>query len=172
MMPENNVSLKAIERTDLNQLRNWRNDPNLRQFFREYRDISSEAQRLWFENIVLPFKDSYMFGIWFNDELVGCAGLVYVDLINRNADLSIYVGKDQLYIDDYIAPNAAKLVMDFAFEELNLHKLWTEVYSIDRKKQHFFEEILQFNKEGTLKENHFTQGKWVDSILYGKIRID
>lgn len=172
MIYKDRVGLRAIENGDLEQLRQWRNDPEYRIYFREHREISAEAQLHWFENVVLPCKNSYMFSITFDDELVGCAGLVYVDTINRNADLSIYIGKDRLYIDDEIAPKAANLLIEYAFQELNLHKLWTEVYSIDNKKQHFFEKILNFEKEGVLSQHHYTCGKWVDSIFYGRIKCD
>lgn len=172
MMYNEQVGLRAIERGDLEKLRNWRNDRELRVFFREHREISIEAQLSWYEDVVLPCRDSYMFAITCDDELVGCAGLVYLNKIDRNADLSIYVGKDLLYIDDVIAPKAAQLLIEYAFNELNLHKLWTEVYSIDIKKQYFFEKILGFKKEGTLSQHHYTLGKWVDSILYGKLNND
>lgn len=172
MICDGRVGLRAIDKSDLEQLRNWRNDPEFRVYFREQREISAEAQLQWFENVVLPFKNSCMFAIIFDGELVGCTGLVYINNIDRNADLSIYIGKDRLYIDNEIAPKAANLVIDYAFNELNLHKLWTEVYSIDMKKQHLFENVLKFKKEGVLSQHHYTRGGWVDSIFYGRIKHD
>ena len=39
------IILKKIERESLKQLREWRNNPELRKYFREYRLINSENQQ-------------------------------------------------------------------------------------------------------------------------------
>ena len=35
-----------------------------------------------------------------NNVLIGCCGLVYINWKDRHADLSLYIGKNDLYIDD------------------------------------------------------------------------
>jgi len=81
----------------------------------------------------------------------------------------LYIGKNNLYIDASLAIEAAQLMEKYGFEELNLHRLWAEIYSIDEAKIKFFNE-LEFTQEGLFKETHWTEGKWVDSIYFGKIR--
>ena len=131
------VGLRAIEESDLSQLLLWRNQPNYRRFFREYRELSQTNQRNWFDSKVLNDKSTEMFSILEvnTGELLGACGLCYIDWINRNADFSIYIGKDDLYIDEKYAIEAAQIMMKYGFEELNLHKLWSEIYSFDEAKR-------------------------------------
>ena len=164
------VGLRAIEKSDLPQLLEWRNKPENRRFFREYRELSSDNQEAWYENIVLKANNVKMFAIinLKDNSLLGACGLCYIDWINRNADFSIYIGKDGIYIDEKYAFDAAKVMMKYAFDELNLHKLWAEIYDIDEPKKKFFD-TLDFTLEGVHKQTHWTEGKWVDSLFYGLI---
>lgn len=170
MIIGNKVGLRAIEEKDLSELLTWRNNPEFRLYFREFKELNSTNQRLWFEKYVMKDTRTQMFAIvdLETSELIGACGLCYIDWINRNADFSIYIGKDNLYIDDIYAIEAARLMECYGYEELNLHRLWAEIYSIDEKKRIFFEK-LNFEQEGICKETHWTQGKWVNSIYYGKI---
>ena len=112
------VGLRAIEESDLSQLLLWRNQPNYRRFFREYRELSQTNQRNWFDSKVLNDKSTEMFSIVDinTGELLGACGLCYIDWINRNADFSIYIGKDDLYIDEKYAIEAAQIMMKYGFE--------------------------------------------------------
>lgn len=164
------VGLRAIEKSDLPQLLEWRNQPENRVFFREYRELNTINQTVWFDKYVMNDPSTRMFAIvdLKTKELLGACGLCYIDWINRSADFSIYIGKDDLYIDSTYAIDAAKVMQAYGFDELNLHRLWAEIYSIDEKKKKFFER-LDFDLEGTFKETHWTLGKWVDSLYYTKL---
>ena len=167
------VGLRAIEESDLSQLLLWRNQPNYRRFFREYRELSQTNQRNWFDSKVLNDKSTEMFSIVDvnTGELLGACGLCYIDWINRNADFSIYIGKDDLYIDEKYAIEAAQIMMKYGFEELNLHRLWSEIYSFDEAKKVMFDR-LGFKLEGVHKETHWTEGRWCDSLFYGYVMHD
>lgn len=167
------TGLRAIEQDDLAQLLEWRNDPALRRFFREYRELNSVQQKAWFEAKVNGDPSTRMFAIieLATDRLLGAAGLCYIDWVNRNADFSIYLGADDLYIDEAFAPDAARTMLRYGFEELNLHRVWAEIYSIDLPKQRFFYE-LGFQREGVHRQTHWTEGEWVDSLFYGLLRSE
>lgn len=171
MLKGKSVGLRAIEKSDLPLLLEWRNNPDLRKYFREYRELNVDNQLSWYENYVQNDVNTRMFAIVIleNQELIGACGLCHIDWINRSADFSIYIGKNDLYIDDTYAIDAACLLEKYGFEELNLHRLWAEVYSIDKKKIEFFKK-MHFKQEGYFKETHWTIGKWVDSIYFGKIK--
>ena len=44
MITGNKVCLTSLNRSSLSQLREWRNQPELRKYFREYREISDTMQ--------------------------------------------------------------------------------------------------------------------------------
>jgi RimJ/RimL family protein N-acetyltransferase len=162
------TGLRAIERADLSTLLSWRNKPEFRIFFREHRELSASDQDRWFDNVVLKDPAVRMFSIieLANGRLMGACGLCYINWVDRSADLSIYLGADDLYIDDRFAPDAARTLIRFGFDELGLHRIWAEIYSIDTRKQAFFEK-LGFALDGRHRESHWTQGGWVDSLFYG-----
>lgn len=164
------VGLRAIEASDLEQLLLWRNQPNYRRYFREYRELNHANQMSWFDSKVLNDKSTEMFSIVDIDtgELLGACGLCYIDWVNRNADFSIYIGENDVYIDDKYAMDAAKIMMKYGFEELNLHRLWSEIYSFDDAKKIMFDK-LGFKLEGVHKETHWTEGRWCDSLFFSYI---
>ena len=44
--------LRAVERSDLAQLLEWRNNSELRMYFREHRLLSTDQQTKWFEEVM------------------------------------------------------------------------------------------------------------------------
>lgn len=171
MLQGNKVGLRAVGKNDLEKLLAWRNQPEFRKYFREYRELNSTNQENWFEKFVMQDRNTEMFAIieLENNQLIGACGLCYIDWINRSADFSIYIGKDNLYIDSVYAIDAAKVMMKYGFEELNLHRLWSEIYDFDEAKKEMFK-VLGFSLEGRHKETHWTDGKWCDSLFWGKFK--
>ncbi len=167
------VGLRAIERADLPALLAWRNKPEFRRYFREFRELSSAEQERWYENIVLKDPSVRMFAIvrFADGALLGACGLCYINWVDRSADLSIYIGTDDLYIDDKLAPDAASALIDYGFNELGLHRVWAEIYSIDERKQEFFHK-LGFTLDGRHRQTHWTGGGWVDSLFYGLLSTE
>jgi len=168
------VQLRAPERDDLPQLLAWRNTPQLRRFFRERHELGSDDQLAWFERLAgqrgRP-RDTVMLAIDRRDtgDLVGAGGLCYIDWISATAELSIYIGAELAYVDAELAPDACRLLIGHAFDDLNLRRLWTEVYSFDTGKSGLLEE-LGFAREGTLREHRFHDGSYHDSVLFGLLR--
>lgn len=171
MLEGKHTGLRGIEADDLMMLLEWRNKPGFRRFFREHRELTREQQTAWYENIVLKDPSVKMFAIAALDDgrLLGACGLCYIDWINRSADFSIYIGDGDLYIDDTLAPDAAHTLLEYGFGELNLHRVWAEIYSIDTAKQAFFE-ALGFRRDGRHRETYWSDGEWHDSLFYGLLR--
>ena len=161
------VGLRAIERADLSILLEFRNKPEYRRYFREYCELSMENQYVWYEENVMKDPKTIMFSIieLESNRLLGACGLCYIDWANKNADFSIYIGADNLYIDDKFAPDAALIMAQYGFKELGLHRLWAEIYDFDDLKRILFEN-LGFKLDGRHRETHWSEGKWHDSLFY------
>ena len=166
MITKGKIGLRAVEESDLEILKNWRNHQNFRKNFREFRELNSKNQLLWFDKISKSIND-FMFSIVELDsnELIGACGLLYIDWINRSADFSFYIGKDFLYIDEKYSIDAAKCLLKYGFETLNLNKIWMELYEFDNEKLNFFKEKLGFITDGKLRENCFSDGRYWDSYI-------
>lgn len=167
MINGSKVYLTAIEKEDLKQLMYWRNKPSFRKFFREYNEINSSMQENWFEKKVLNDNSTIMFSIKSieSDELLGCCGLCYINWVHGYADLSLYIGWNNEYIDNKgYAEESCKLLFNYGFNELRLNKIWTEIYEFDNKKKKLYE-FLGFSLDGVLRENYFYDGKWWSSYI-------
>lgn len=160
MIKGNKVYLSAVEEKDLEQLRYWRNLPEYRKYFREYREISRPMQEKWFSDVINGNNTTIMFAIHMldNNMLAGCCGLCYINWVHRYSDLSLYIGKDNVYIDnDGIAEESCRLLFGYAFGELGLNKIWTEIYEFDKKKYNLYNS-LGFCKDGFLRKHYFYEG--------------
>lgn len=167
MIKGEKVYLDSIEKSDLEKLRFWRNLPHFRKFFREYKEINSDMQLNWFEEKVVNDNSTIMFAIRdvSTKELLGCCGLCYINWVHRHSDLSLYIGKNESYIDcEGIAEDACRLLFDYGFGELGLNKIWTEIYDFDLKKFELYSK-LGFEQDGMLREQYFYEGKWHDSRM-------
>jgi RimJ/RimL family protein N-acetyltransferase len=166
------IGLRAIEPDDLQKLLAWRNQPEFRRYFREYRELHSTNQQAWYNNLVVADPGTRMFSIVDpNDgKLLGACGLCYIDWINRTADFSIYIGHDHLYIDDVYAVDAGFQLLKYGFEELGLHRIWCEIYDFDEAKKNFLPR-LGFALDGRHRQTHWAEGAWHDSLFYA-ILID
>lgn len=167
MLNGNKICLDTIEINDLEKLRKWRNRPDFRRFFREYQEINADMQKKWYETRVVNDNSTLMFAIRDNEtrELLGCCGLCYINWVHRHADLSLYIGKNGVYIDNEgIAEESCQLLFSYGFEELGLNKIWTEIYDFDEKKYALYLK-LGFRQDGLLREHYFYGGKWHDSRM-------
>lgn len=162
------TGLRAIEEADLAQLLEWRNRPHFRRYFRESRELNMRQQVGWFERVVVGDANVRMFAIvdLATGELIGACGLCYINWVDRNADFSIYIGKDDLYIDEKFAPDAGQAMLKYGFEELGLHRVWSEIYAFDGAKKTLFN-ALGFSLDGRHRETHWSEGRWHDSLFYG-----
>lgn len=174
MLRGNRILLRALEREDLPRLRDWRNLPEFRRNFREFRELNLLNQEQWFTRISASPND-FMFMIERSDDRtpIGVCGLVYVHWVIRSADVSLYIGEDQTYIDGPggYAEDAAKTLIRYAFDNLNLNKVWTELYSFDDRKVALFSR-LGFARDGVLRDNAFEDGRYHDSFIYSLLRTD
>lgn len=172
MIKGNTVYLRAVEKTDLALLRDWRNIEHFRKNFREYRELSMANQEDWFSR-VYGSKNDFMFLIVRkeDDMPLGVCGLLYIDWIIRSADYSFYIGFDELYIDDKgYAKEASELLIQYGFDVLNLNKIWMELYEFDKKKIDFFTGQFPFKIDGTLRQNCFYQGQYYNSLIISLLR--
>jgi RimJ/RimL family protein N-acetyltransferase len=162
------VGLRAVEREDLVLLRDWRNIPEFRKNYREVRELNMANQEIWFERSCANNPNDFMFIIQRleDNKPIGTAGLLYINWIIRSADFSFYIGDNEAYIDNEgYAEDAARLLINYGFNNLNLHKIWMELYEFDTKKLDFFKNKFRFQEDGKLRDNAFEDGRYWNSYI-------
>ena len=93
MLKGKKIFLSAVDKESIEQMRCWRNIPELRKYFREYREISKEMQEKWYNK---QEKDAFQVNFEIHDletkQLIGHCGLYYISWISRHAEFGIYIG--------------------------------------------------------------------------------
>jgi|ERR1043165_2905668 RimJ/RimL family protein N-acetyltransferase len=174
MIKGKKVGLRALEKTDLQLLKDWRNNPDFRRNFREVRELSMYNQEAWLDRTYKSPNDfMFMFERLEDGTPLGAGGLLYINWINRAADFSFYIGYQNQYIDNEgYAEDATELLLKYGFDNLNLNKIWMELYEFDSKKLSFFKEKFNFQVDGKLRENCYEDGKYWDSYIISLTRKD
>jgi hypothetical protein len=164
------VNLRALEREDLELLKIWRNDKKTRIHTREYRLLNMINQKNWFEKIHAENPPSaIMFGIENKKKkLIGICGLTYIDWKNRHAEISNIISMKN-WQRSKEAKNTLDLIIKYGFDELNLHRLWVEIFDTIPENIKLFEK-MKFVKEGTLRDKLWRNSKWHASFIYSLIR--
>lgn len=96
---------------------------------------------------------------------IGVTSLNQIDLKNRNAECIIDIGAKDYWGKGY-GNEALKLLLDYAFLEMNLHRVSLRVFSFNEKAIKLYEKI-GFKHEGISRQFLFREGKWHDLVHMG-----
>jgi RimJ/RimL family protein N-acetyltransferase len=167
MIKGSKLGLRAVEKEDLPVLQKWRNIEIFRKNFREVRELNMANQEKWFDKLNSSANDfMFVFENLSTKELIGAGGLLYINWIIKSADYSFYIGLDELYIDNMgYAKDATNLLLKYGFDNLNLNKIWMELYEFDKQKIDFFTKNFNFKIDGILRDNCFENGKYWNSFI-------
>ncbi len=149
----------------------WRNDPEVMHSTSPFLDVySMEATSEFVEQVILgsASSKSYIMTEKNNGTPFGIVSLVNIDYKNRNAECIIDIGEKEYWGKGYGA-EGMKLLLDFAFNEMNLHRLALNVFSFNEKAIHLYKK-LGFQIEGSSRESLFRDGKWHDVIQMGLLQ--
>jgi len=161
MLVGEKITLGEVDPENIEQLRMWRNDPSMRKFFREWKDISKDKQQQWYEERGNNTNPSHIyFQIKSKNKLIGCCGLHYIDWRIRSVEFSIFLGVDR---GQGKGKEALVLMCDYAFKEVGVHKVWCEVY--DNNPSVNLYKKVGFVEEGVLRDNYYHEGKYGNSII-------
>ena len=103
------------------------------------------------------------FGIWYKNELVGVVSYNYINKEHRKAEIGYWLDKD--HQGKGIMTNACKLLIDYGFSDLNLHRIEISCAK-GNEKSCAIPERLGFTKEGQFRESGYINGKFVDHYYY------
>lgn len=164
------VVLREFEETDVPRKVEWINNPANNQFL--HYDIPLRVDRTidWFRNKDNSKRVDCI--IEYNDQPVGLIGLLQIDKINRKAEYYITIGEHN-FKRKGIATKATKGILDYAFKELGLHKVYL---TVDARNEHA---IRLYEKTGFKLEGYFVDelfhpitSEYIDRKRYSYINID
>lgn len=163
------IYLRKLEETDLDQTWKWINDPDIYLTIGIRIPITKTAQKRWFNQLDAS-SSKIVFAICLKEEdkHVGNASLDLINHRHRNARLSIFIADSKLR-GKSIGTRAMKLLIEYAFNFLNLHRLYCKTTAGNEKVINFYKK-LGFQDEGKLREHEYIEGQYVDKIILGLLR--
>lgn len=101
------------------------------------------------------------------DVPIGLAELSDIDQRNANALMFVMIGERD-HLDDEFADEATQLLLRIAFDNLNLHRVYTKVgFNDTGAVERLFR--IGFRSEGFLRDDHYSEGSYHDSHLLGML---
>lgn len=136
----------------------WMQDQSLKNSFLLRKDITRDAHLTWFGNICNDSTQVIM-SIIYNGVHCGNCGLKYIDLLNKKAELWIYLGEKE-FRGKGIAQDAVNLLLKHSLDKLNLHKIYLHVTDFNENAIHVYKKC-GFIEEGFLVDEIFYNNQYI-----------
>jgi RimJ/RimL family protein N-acetyltransferase len=159
----NGVSLRTPTLDDRKLVSRWMLEPEASRFWGgRMMDLRDEA----FEERHTKDADdprSVNWSIAYEQETVGFTGLFDIDWIARDCESGIFIGRSDLY-GRGIASEAIRLRTEFAWREMNLHRVHNWV-SLRNRGSRRANEKAGYTQMGLMPHYGFRSGQWYDDWL-------
>jgi RimJ/RimL family protein N-acetyltransferase len=141
---------------------------------RQAKPLTKEDQERYFATTISELfnqekPSQVLFSVLKNGAFIGYGGLVHINWIDRNAEIS-FVMKTDLEKNHFeeIWINYLSLLEKAAFVGMNFHKIYTYAFDL---RPHLYEALEKsgFHREAVLKEHCFFEGKFIDVVIHSKI---
>jgi RimJ/RimL family protein N-acetyltransferase len=150
--------------TDLERCLQWINDAEILANLGRRTPMSRTMEREW---LLGQYKSDADVGLAIvlkdGDRHIGNAGLHGIDHVNRSAEFGILIGEKDVWGEGY-GPDAGRLILDYGFRQLGLHRICLRVFSFNERAQRVYAK-LGFVGEGVLRESHFRDGAFHDTLV-------
>lgn len=165
------ISLAPVEAEDLPIIHKWQNTPAIREQIMGFRfPIQMESTEEWYKAVrESNSKNRVVFTIKESKKTIGIIQLTSIDWVHRKAMLGIYL--DDEVQQKGIGHIACSILIDYAFNGLNLEKIGLEVLSGHSRAKNLYKK-LNFQLEGTKRKEFYLNAKREDVDIYGLLVPD
>ncbi|MDH7489560.1 MAG: GNAT family protein [Anaerolineae bacterium] len=157
------VRLRALEESDLERCYRWINDPEVTEHLTARFPVSTHDERKWLLQASSGDADRSFAIETAEGEHIGNIGLHRIHYLDRNAELGILIGEKDRWNQGY-GTDAILTLLKFAFEEMNLHRVYLRVDADNPRAIRCYEKC-GFVKEGTLRDATYRRGRYKDQYI-------
>lgn len=171
MIKGQRLTLRAITRDDLPHYIVWVNDPEVTRHLLLYLPMNLDDETDWYER-QRQDATSQNFAIVVTEEqrLIGSIGLMKIDYKDQNAELGIMIGDKTQWGQGY-GQEAIQLLLDFAFTQMNLHRIYLRVDAGHTAGIRCYQRC-GFIEEGRLRQAIYHHGHFEDQLLMSVLRSE
>ena len=156
-----------MEKSDLPSYVRWFNDPEVRRNLKIVQPLSLGQEEQWYADILTKPVEAQPLCIelmqddaWF---FIGNLGFMDINQHDRSAELGIAIGEKQFWGQGY-GTEALLLLVQHGFENLNLNRIYLNVYETNPRAIHSYEKA-GFSVDGRLRQARYLEGRYVDIFL-------
>ncbi|MFW9929751.1 MAG: GNAT family N-acetyltransferase [Candidatus Thorarchaeota archaeon] len=167
-----NLSLCAANIDNINLYASWDNNPDVRKYTHNLFPKTSAEHKKYMESGQDRTPREIGFEVWHkgDDKPIGFIRFNYIDWADRLGNYSLQIG-DLSYWNKNLELEATFLLLEYAFNELNLVKITTDMYEMNTASWKICEK-LGMNRELVLKKQAYLKGKYVDIYQYSLFKDD
>ena len=167
----NRVRLTALKKKDVSTIVQWHEDIGFLRLLDSNAAVPKSEDEIvsWIDECA---KDHTIINLGIRllerEMLVGTIGIFNIEWSNKVGDIVIGIGDRQNWGKGY-GTEALDLIIYYAFNELNFHRLGINVLSYNERAIALYERT-GFQREGVMREFGMRDGKRYDLIFYGMLR--
>ena len=165
------VNLRAIEPGDLDRDVQWVNDRDVTRFLAMRYPISKAEEERWLTSRPASGFGNIGLAIETKDGVhIGNCVLHEGQPENRKASLGIMIGDKDFWSNGY-GTDVIYTLLRFGFHEMNLNRVWLHVFAFNERAVACYKKC-GFVVEGTLRQNAYQDGHYIDTITMGILRSE
>ncbi len=148
----------------------WLNDGEVCQYNSHHRYPQAKSDLVRYIQSVESGQDKMVFAIIHLEDAthIGNISLQHINFLDRNAELAFIIGEKEYWGNGY-AREAGQAVIEHAFTQLNLHRLYLGTLDENVRMQRLALK-LGFSEEGRRKGALYKNGAYHDILEYGMVR--
>lgn len=167
MVEQPDVKLRPFSWEQAQEYLQWVNDPQIAHWLTRSLPVTELEHRGWYESIVKR-QDAVVFSVMTPEGYyVGNVWLWGVHPVHRHAELRIVLGPKAK--GKGLGTTACQALLRFAFEELNLNKVFLYVLAHNEAAVRCFEKA-GFQREGLLAQEFYVSGHYRDALRMACLR--
>lgn len=156
------VLIREFTLDDVDKKVEWINNSENNEYLHYDIPLSIQGTTHWFINKDNRSRLDCI--IEYNGIPVGVIGLLQIDNINKKAEFYITIGSTE-FKRKGIATKATRLILDYAFSELKLHKVYLNVDEKNESACKLYEKV-GFKCEGIFVRDMFFRNEWINRRRY------
>lgn len=154
------MTLGPLLREHMPQCFKWRNNPEMFRWFRQPTFVNEIMQDNWFDKQATDPRIQ-MFAYYEKNIFVGVSGFTSIDMLNRSAELSFYIGPE--YHGYGFSNRGFTELITHGFKNFGFHSLWAECF--DENVVNHVLMKLGMKLDGTRRQAYFKDGRFIDAHI-------
>lgn len=158
------IALRTVKREDLEALGQLMDNKDIKKLTGEVYPLTEKALENFYNRTQTTDQR-----IWFliidkaSGKIIGETGLLRIFMPWRTSDYSLVIWDTEFWGKGY-GKEVSRLMMDYAFNDLNLNRLAIGVVGFNHRGLKFWESI-GFKEEGKQIDGYFCDGQYSDFIM-------